>query len=370
MRSNRFLFDETRQSPAGMVSVSQLQSFMSCPKKWEYGYVENLTPRVERPYLGVGKLCHKGMQEAMHVIWHAYTVFGASMHDRPQIYVNAKSAGLDAMDKMWEEHMDSNAYLEEEIPEQEQVLADARAVFDQAFDEFEPQKYEVLSVWKNGKEIPALELHFKVPCAGSKGLHGFIDAILRDTTTGSIWCTDYKFRKSLSPDDEEAVNIQNAVYMYACSKLKIPVTGTMTWQHCNTPAADPAILKSGQVSRAKIRTTWKHYAAFCKANKMDPADYAEEMQEKLADIEWFRATYEYRNPDTVSNIWNEIVVPASYAVKSAHTNAKKNRRNPRHMYPWNCAHGCQFQDLCLAELRNHDADFLRQTEYVKRSHDK
>jgi hypothetical protein len=102
---------------------------------------------------------------------------------------------------------------------------------------------------------------------------------------------------------------------------------------------------------------------------MDPADYAEEMQEKLADIEWFRATYEYRNPDTVSNIWNEIVVPASYAVKSAHTNAKKNRRNSRHMYPWNCKM-CQFQDLCLAELRNHDADFLRQTEYVKRSHDR
>ena len=140
MRNNRFLFDETRQSPAGMVSVSQLQSFMSCPKKWEYGYVENLTPRVERPYLGVGKLCHKGMQEAMYVIWHAYTVFGASMHDRPQIYVNAKAVGLDAMDKMWKEHMDSNAYLEEEIPEQEQMLVDARAVFDQAFDEFEDRK--------------------------------------------------------------------------------------------------------------------------------------------------------------------------------------------------------------------------------------
>lgn len=360
MKHSKFLFDGGTMSPAGMVSVSQLQSFMSCPKKWEYGYVENLTPRVERPYLSIGKLCHKGMQEAMRCMWENQGT--TSPKDRSE---RALGVGLEAIEKEWTEYMSSTMFLEEEIPEQERILADARSVFEQAFREFEPEKYEVLTVWKHGKQVPALELHFKVPCAGSKGLHGFIDAILLDTQTNSVWCTDYKFRKSLSPDDEEAVNIQNAVYMYACAKLRIDVTGTMTWQHCNTPAADPAILKSGQVSRAKIKTTWEHYKKFCLNMGIDPAPYAEEMSEKLADVEWFRPTYEYRNPITVTNIWKSIVVPASYAVKAAHTKAKKNGQNPRHMYPWNCKM-CQFKNLCLAELREHDADFLRRTEFVTR----
>ena len=52
-----------------MVSFILLHSFMSCCKKWEYGYVENLTPRVERPYLSIGKLCHTGMQTAMQYKW-------------------------------------------------------------------------------------------------------------------------------------------------------------------------------------------------------------------------------------------------------------------------------------------------------------
>lgn len=359
MKNTKYLFDETKQTPEGMVSVSQLQTFMSCPKKWEYGYVENLTPRVDRPFLTVGKLCHKGMQECMTYKWK---------HEREQGYCREKAlnSALQEMNIVWKEYMDITPFMQEEIPGQEQILKDAKSVFTQAFWEFDIDRYDVLTLYDGEKEIPALELHFVVPCAGSKGLHGYIDAILRDKETGSVWCTDYKFRKSLSPDDEEAVNIQNAVYTHACKKMGIKITGTMTWQHCNTPAADPALNKNGTVSRSKIKTTWNHYAEFCVANGVDPAPYEEEMREKLSGIEWFRATYEYRNDETVKNMWNRIVVPAAYAVKSAYTMAKKDK-NRRHLYPWNCKM-CQFKDLCQAELRNHDADFLRSTEYVKRSH--
>ena len=86
------------------------------------------------------------------------------------------------------------------------------------------------------------------------------------------------------------------------------------------------------------------------------------MEPKLADNEFFRATYEYRNPEFVKAIWNDVIVPASYAVKSAR--AKKNRRS---LYPWNCKM-CQYQSLCQAELRGYDAEAIRQREYVTRSH--
>lgn len=358
MKKTKCLFDNRPVND--LVSVSQLQTFMSCPKKWEYGYIENLTPRVERSYLNIGRLCHKGMQECMRYKWEHEHKIEYNRED-------ALNSAIYEMDIMWKKYMEVTPFLQEEIPDQEQILEDAKSVFTQAFWEFDTDKYEVLTLFDGEKEIPALELHFIVPCAGSKGLHGYIDAILKDKHTGHVWCVDYKFRKSLSPDMEEEVNIQNTVYAHACKKMGIHITGTMTWQHINTPAAKPKINKDGTVSTAKIKTTWEFYKKFLEDNGKDPtlSVYAA-MEEKLADIEFFRATYEYRNDETIKRMWDQIVVPASRAVKKARNPKTKNRR---FMYPWNCKM-CQFKDLCQAELRDHDADYLRVTEYTTRSYSK
>lgn len=357
MKKTPCLFNEDTQTPEGMVSVSQLQTFMSCPKKWEYNYIDKLKPRVERAYLTIGKLCHKGMQTAMTLKWQADLGFISHKTD------DILCASLLSMDSEWEKYVESTDLLDEEMLELEQTLVDAREVFEQAFWEFDIDKYMVLSVFDGVEYKPALELHFVVPCAGSKGLHGFIDAILMDMETGCVWCTDYKFRKSLSPDEEEAFNVQNAVYSWACHKMGYEITGTMTWQHVNTPAAEPQLLKNGGVSRAKIKTTWEKYRRFCLINDIDPAPYEEEMREKLADIEWYRATYEYRNPGTVKTIWDEVVVPASRAVAKARNPKTKCNKN---LYPWNCKM-CQYQSLCQGELRGYDVDAIKLREYTTRT---
>ena len=352
MKNTKCLYNDN-MSPEGMVSVSQLQTFLSCKKKWEYNYIKNIVPRVERSYLTIGKLCHVGMQCAMGAKW----AFPAND------WVWWLSQGLDAMDKEYEKYMLNTDLLPEEIPDMVQILEDARSVFKQAFAEFEPWKYTVLTLRKKGVEIPALELHFKVPCPPTKGLHGFIDAILYDKETGCTWCTDYKFRKSLSPDEDEAFNIQNAVYAYACKKMGIEeITGTMTWQHINTPAADPAILKDGRISRAKIKTTWDHYRTFCIDHGQDPEDYYLEMEEKLRDIEWCRATYEYRNDETIERMWNDCIVPVARNVKAAKGAKAVNFRS---LYPWNCKM-CQYQSLCQGELRDYDVDAIIAREYTIR----
>ena len=359
MKNTKHLFDETKQTTDGMVSVSQLQTFLSCRKKWAYGYIENLTPRVERPYLSIGKLCHKGMQAAMRYKWEWE-------HAMKYCREDALKAAFVAMHSEHVQYVLKNSFLPEEMPDIYKLLDDAESVFEQAFWEFDIDKYEVLTLKKDGEEIPALELHFSVPCPPTKGLHGYIDAILKDKTTGFIWCTDYKFRKSLSPDEDEAFNIQNAVYAHACIKMGIPITGTMTWQHLNTPAAIPTLLKNGTVSRAKIKTTWSTYHDFCLMNGLDPEDYREEMEQKLADIEWYRPTYEYRNPQTIDRIWKECVLPAARGVKAA---SGKNAVNFRSLYPWNCKM-CQYQSLCQGELRDYDAEHIRSAEYVTRSSQK
>ena len=356
MKQTKYLFDEEKMTPEGMVSVSQLQTFLSCRKKWEYNYIENLKPRVERSYLTVGKLCHKGMQTAMQTLWDM------QRNEYIPDYGEIEDMAVAAMREEYDEYCENTPHLDEEIPEFEKLWKDAESVFCQAFWEFDPWKYDVLTLKDKTGEIPALELHFKVPCPPTRGLHGYIDAILRDRETGFTWCVDYKFRKSLSPDEDEAFNIQNCVYAYACQKMGIDITGTMTWQHVNTPAAEPAILKDGRISRSKIKTTWEKYAAFCEDHGQDPQDYYLEMEEKLRDIEWCRATLEYRNPETIDRIWKECVIPAAKQVKAAYS---KKANNYRSLYPWNCKM-CQYQSLCQAELRDYDAEAIREREYVRR----
>ena len=361
MKQTKFLFDESKMTPEGMVSVSQLQTFLSCRKKWEYNYIENLKPRVERSYLTIGKLCHKGMQTAMQVIWKIQQEKGGN---DTNWYQMMERMAVEAMQEEYDEYCTYTPHLEEEIPEFEQLWSDAVSVFKQALFEFQPWKYEVVTLCDKGRPIPALELHFKVPCPPTKGLHGYIDAILRDRETGFMWCVDYKFRKSLSPDEDEAFNIQNAVYAYACQKMGVDITGTMTWQHVNTPAAEPTILKDGRISRSKIRTTWAKYEQFCVEHGQNPQDYYLEMEEKLRDIEWCRATLEYRNPETVNRIWEECVVPVAKQVKAAHG---KKADNFRSLYPWNCRVGCPYQSICQAELRDYDAEAIREREYIRRT---
>ena len=353
-RNTKYLYDEN-QSPEGMVSVSQLQTFLSCAKKWSYNYIDNLTPRVDRAYLTIGKLCHRGMQMAMQKAWE-------DRDNQTANWLVWRDAGINAIGDEWKEYMNSVPLLDEEVPDMEQMYYDALSVFTQAYEEFQPWKYRVETVVRNGKEYPALELHFKVPCPPTKGLHGFIDVILTDTETGFTWCTDYKFRRSLSPDEEEAFNIQNAVYSYACAKMGIQITGTMTWQHVNTPAADPAVLKNGTVSRAKIKTTWKHYEWFLMEHGQDPEDYKDEMIPKLADIDWYRPTLEYRNPETVDRIWKTCVLPVARKIKLAYG---KNAVNHPSLYPWNCKM-CQYQSICQAELRDYDVAAIKQREYTVR----
>lgn len=352
MKKTKYLFKDN-QELHGLVSVSQIQTFLSCKKKWEYGYIDELKPRVDRSYLTIGKLCHVGMQSAMYAKWrYPHNDWGWW-----------REIGLKSITDKWDNYMQETELLPEEIPDMKNVLYDAQSVFYQAFEEFQPWKYDVMEVSDGKTSIPALELHFMVPCYPSKGLHGFIDSILYDRETGFTWCVDYKFRKTLAPDEDETYNIQNAVYAYACQKMGINITGTMTWQHINTPASDPQILKDGKVSKAKIKTTWDHYRQFCENNGINPAIYEDEMREKLSDIEWYRSTLEYRNQETINRIWNECVIPAVKGIKSAYN---KKANNYRSLYPWNCKM-CQFQSLCQAELRDYDVGAVIAREYTKRA---
>lgn len=348
--------EEGGPEPRQLVSVSQVQQIMSCRRRWDYGYREGLRPRVERPYLTIGKLCHLGMQAAMNSKWGSQRL----NHEERGVDQLA-DLGETAMRGEFAEYMGRVQFLDEEVPAQEQLLEDAVEVFRRALHDLDPSRYEVAAVTTNGAILPATEVHFLFPVpACEMWVHGFIDAILFDRQEGGLWCFDYKFRSQLSPDDDEQFNLQNAVYMRACREMGFVVAGTCTWQHLNQPSTRPARTKGG-ISRAKVRCTWEVYEQALVEAGLDPADY-EDMRIKLAEVEWTRATREIRSDVTVENVLQQCMYPMARNVEAYRTMGMSTNRS---LDPWNCKR-CQFQSLCQAELRGYDVDDVISREYARR----
>ena len=352
------LYYEDDMTPEGMVSVSQIGTFLACRRRWEYSYVEDLRQRRERDYLTVGKLCHAGMEAAMRERWERQAERFLSIEELAEV-------GRTSMERMWDDYMAVTDFLDEELPEQRELLARALDVFSEALEEFDPMRWMPVTVTRDGESAPALELHFVVPCAGSQGLHGYIDAIMEDLVTGQVWCVDYKFRRTLTADDDERFNLQNAVYIMACRQMGIDVAGSMTWQHYNTPCSVPKFNKDGSISRVKIRCTWPRFRRFVIDAGLDPADYAD-MEERLSEMRTFHVTQEVRSDEMVQRVWHDVVMGASMEIDRAR---EVGGRQVPSMDPWTCRL-CSFQSLCQAELRGYDVDYVREAEYTLKDYRK
>ena len=340
-------FDPILHDKPGLISISQIQQFMKCPKAWAFNYLEKITPRKERAYLTIGKLCHAAMAAAWNERYKEQRIGKC-------VPLAIFQAGIMAIGEEYEKYLENVEFLPEELSVFEGIKDDSIAIFINSLKRVNPERFIVIEA---APGIPMIEYHFIVPCPGSKGLHGYIDVVLGDKETEDIWAVDWKFRSQMSSDAEEPFNLQNAVYNYALSKMGIHVTGSLTWQHLNTAPAKPSLNKNNTMSRAKIRTTWEKYKYELEQAGLDPEDYREEMEPKLADMEWDKQTKEYRNDFTLNRIWKEIIVPVSWTIKSKH------KKLTYSMFPWNCKI-CHFNPICLAEMRGYDVDFIKQEAYM------
>lgn len=346
-KARKYMFNPELHDKPGLISISQVQQYMKCPKSWAFNYIDKITPRVERPYLTIGKLCHVGMAAAFAERFRQQIT---GEEDRDAI---SMAGGKALMDEYFS-YMDSNDFLPEELPEQQQNCDAAVEIYLNALERVDPMKYYVMGM---DMLTPMIEFHFIVPCAGSKGMHGYIDAVLIEIATGDVWSVDWKFRSQMSSDAEEPFNLQNAVYNYALAKMGIHVTGSLTWQHLNSAPARPTLNKNGTMSRAKIRSTWDTYKNALIAAGLDPEEYREEMEDKLSDIQWDKVNKEYRNDLTLQQTWDKIIVPVSWQI------ASKRKKLTYAMFPWNCKI-CHYNPICLAEIRGYDVDFIKENAYA------
>lgn len=353
-----FPHDETFENA---LSISQIIQHSKCRRAWKYSYVDGLAKKYERAYLTKGKLAHAGMQAAMMIKYNGQLDGNepASMED--MLSIGCAEITDEYCDYINELNLGDPEQFDEQtcdlMDELEQMYAEAIVVFRRTLVDFQPDKWEVLTI----EGYPAIELHFALPIRGMKWMHGFIDLVARERETNQIWELDWKFKSTLSSEEDEVFNIQNSVYCRALKKAGVDVTGSITFQSLNIPPTVPNINKNGTISRAKIRITWPEYAMFCQEHGQDPDLYQEEMEPKLADVAWTRPIREYRSDFMMNNIWDNVVQSVAYEIASK----RKNKRYPPAIGPMNCK-GCAYMALCQGELRGYDTDFILNSEYVSK----
>lgn len=338
------LFDENPVQNA--LSISQMQTFLRCRKQWEYSYIYRIMPRIDRPKMTTGKIIHSAFASA----WLQKAV-------KPSVELEEMlETGRAKIREEFAEYMNSILYLEEEEESLREIETVALEVFNRAFVGFRPHEWEPV-ISKAGH--PMVEVHFLVPCVPKKPMQGYVDLVARNVLTDQVWQIDYKFMSTMGDPSDEMFNVQNPVYQYALDKMGVSTVGSLTFFALNKGVTMPNINKNGTISRAKINCDWESYARFCAENGQDPANYEEEMVPKLSEIEWFRFNREYRNAETIKKVWKEIVTGTGYEI------TKKQTRYPRNISHMTCRM-CQYQQLCHAEIRGYDTDFILKASYQSR----
>jgi hypothetical protein len=193
---------------------------------------------------------------------------------------------------------------------------------------------------------------------GGHTFEGHIDKLAQDAN-GRIWVMDHKSHKQLPNEDARFSDLQLAFYVASCKQNDIDVSG-LVWDYLRTKLpAVPEVLKNGELSkRQNIDTTWPVYLAEVKRLGLDPRDY-KDMQSLLEgnEVKFYRRVWlPSPNASMIKSIVRDISVTAhEIEFLSNHSKVRNLQKD--------CTQ-CEFYQLCHAELRGMDAEFIRETDYV------
>jgi hypothetical protein len=311
-----------------IVGFSRLKAWRRCHRLYTYRYRQFLKRRRPRVQLIRGTILH-----AM---------------------LDAAAKGNSPLEILAEYEKEYRKLFLEEREEYGDLINDCRQIF---------QTYQ-RTYWDDGYKILESEYEVEVPLPGLKDVifRGHIDKVLLDKQKRR-WIQDHKSHKNIPGEEARFSDLQTVFYVWAWNDLnpRRPVEGVI-WDYLRTKLpVEPEVLKSGKLSqRANIDTTYEvaaaAVAAHCKQSKENPRDYAEWLESLRGREDKFLKRVYLPNPPKVmtEQIVSEMVITAAEILRSD----SDETRNMTRDCSW-----CEFRDLCHAELRGQDADFIRKTEF-------
>lgn len=318
----------------GTVSQSEVKLFRKCQKAHDYKYRQRL--KRKRKALGLWR------GTILHSMLNAY--YAHKMNSR---YTGPDP--WDTLDKYEEEYA---TMLSEEKEMYGDVIGDCTAIFEGYLRRWKKEdlKYE------GSEEFVATDL------VGDVRFQGYIDKVVKDKQ-GRRFLLDHKFMKAMPTAEDRFADLQLLMYVWAWNRWNSskPVCGVI-WDYGRAKApAIPDVLKSGLLSKRKnIDTDAYTYKQAVREGGFKLEDYAD-IIDSLRDRE---TTFFQRVilPNPPKRMVEEIV--EDFRITTVMIQ-KLEGIAPRNMSQFNCK-TCEFKELCEAEMRGHDSEFVKKTKYEDR----
>lgn len=176
------------------------------------------------------------------------------------------------------------------------------------------------------------------------------------------WNMDHKTHRSFPDEKARFSDLQLAFYFWLSPLVGLPKPTGIVWDYIRTkPPAIPEELKNGGLSQRKnIDTDYDTYMAEIKKKKLSPADYQEILTQLKPEghFNFYRRIWLPGPSKTmVENIVRDTKITAQEMKSLSKISKARNMT-------YQCS-GCSYFELCQAEVRGVDSDFIRKTQYTE-----
>jgi len=317
------------------VSWSEVKLHRKCKMAHNYRYHQKLKAIRKKPQLHVGSILHKMLD--------AYILSKILKN-----YIGKDPWGvLEEYEKKYQDQFEEEKDEYGDIPE----------ICANIFERY-------LTYWKtDGLVYLQSEEFVATDLTSNIRMIGYIDKIVKDEN-GLRYLIDHKFVKNIPSAEDRFSELQlwNYFWCYNRWNPSTPLDGII-WDYARTklPAIPETLKKGGLSQRKNIDTDAATYLRAIHREGLDPNDYVEMLEHLQGKEDTFfqRVKQPAPSKQLITNIVNDF---RSTALMIHHFPTIC----PREMDPFKCK-TCEFRKLCEAEIRGYDADYIRKTEFTKRT---
>jgi hypothetical protein len=189
-----------------------------------------------------------------------------------------------------------------------------------------------------------------------------VDLVVWDKRYRGIWLWDHKTRKNFEDADNIILDPQGSRYYDAAQLMGYrPLLGFVQNEIRTKAPAIPSVLRTGGLSKRKnIDTDVRTYMAEIRRHGLDPNRYRDILQIIAArqKDKFFRRTALPKDPPILRTTRRELVQSANEII-----HAKQKDAYPR-TFDRSCSWGCDYRDICIAELLGGDISSMIKMNYT------
>jgi len=322
------------------VSFSELKSWRRCQTMHNFKYVKKLQKKSKSLPLYKGSVTHSCLE---------YHYRGLDWKDAWKIF-----------------RKEFSKLLSEERAAYGDLPSEVSRMMKGYVAHYKNDEWEVVTD-EEGK--PIVEREFKIRIPNTRiVIKGIIDLVVKDRY--GIWVVDHKTLKKDPPSNEARMSdVQTTLYFWVvltlCKEWGIEakkLRGAIFNYIRTEPPKEPELLKNGTMSKRQIDTCWMFYKSSLVKAGLDPKDYSD-MKKKLEGSEArFYHRHRMDKPKTLMKMLLQEAVFTAYQIEAFSGMVARTLDK-------SCEWGCDYKDLCYAELQGFDTDGLIKTMYERRTED-